>query len=882
MLMKTRFLETKFHIPVWRENGVTRSRLLERLQKGLEKPHKFTLVCGPAGYGKTTLVSDWLYSLRNTECIAWLSLDKSDNDPLRFFSYWIGSFIHANESLGQRMNFPLDNLQATALHSLLDEIINNLSELDHSILMLLDDYHLITNAILHEALEYFLDHQPEQVHFVLVSREDPPFPLARMRARGQMTEIRAHDLRFSSQEASQFFKDSMKLDLPAQSVNDLEKRTEGWAVGLQLAGLAIQSLPNPQEFIESFRGSHRYVLDYLAEEVLRQLGKDIHDFLVRTSILDRLNASLCNKLTDRNDSQSVLIALEKSNLFINPLDDERQWYRYHHLFADYLQTELSKPELDELYKKAALWHEEYDLVYEAVKYALSCSDIDFVADVIERALKMDATWSGGNLTLLSSWLDALPPKLFNHRPWLNLNASRVLYLSGKFDIAEQRINETEQTLKSLPEIPDAERETILALAALNRGSIAAVRGDVKQAIEQATFAQSQLPQDNHLAHARAFFDLGLAYELSSQPELAIKNYLKSSVEAMQAGVRFLAIHANCAAAQVQISMGQLSLAEQTCRETIQIAAGERISPLGLAWIILGIITLERNDLSETDQLLQNGISLARVGGLIDDVVLGLVSLAHLRAYQGDSKNMDAIMQEAKSLMQTYGVERMSVLISAYHARMQLFLGNRLAATQWANEYQSKYQESLHEYIDLTLARILLATNQFNSLPDILHKNLEKAIAAQKKHTCIEVMLLLGLYHHSQNETQTALEWIEKSIQLAAPEGFVRLFLDEGKPLLDLLPRVRHTAPKFVNALIGNGNSENEPTSPLIAQLPDPLSEQEIRVLKLIVAGKSNQEIAGELVISVGTAKWHVHNVLQKLNVSNRPQAIARARELNID
>ena len=438
----------------------------------------------------------------------------------------------------------------------------------------------------------------------------------------------------------------MKLDLTPQAVDDLEKRTEGWAVGLQLAGLALQSLPDPQKFIETFRGSHRYVLDYLAEEVLRQQGEEIRRFLAQTSVLERLNASLCNALTERSDSQTVLTRLEQSNLFIIPLDNERDWYRYHHLFADYLRTELSKSEAADLYKKSALWHEENDLVHEAVKYALASADADFAADVIERALDRHSTWSGGNVALLSSWLDALPPQVFQSRPRLGLNSSRVLYLSGRFDLAEQRINQTEQTLKSLPDTP--EREQMLALAALYRGSIAAVHGDCEQAIEQITFAQSRIPRENHLAHARAFFSLGVAYEIAEQTDIAVQNYLQSSDEAQSAGVLFLAVNALGAAAQIQIKQGHLRLAEQSCRQAIQLAEGARIAPLGLAWSLLGGIALERNDIPSAEQYLQDGIALSRQGGLVDDLVLGLAFLARLRTYQGDAANAIAATQEITS------------------------------------------------------------------------------------------------------------------------------------------------------------------------------------------------------------------------------------------
>lgn len=878
--MTIRLLATKFHIPPWRAAAVNRPRLLERLSAGLRENRKLTLVSAPAGYGKTTLVTGWIHSLAQeggSLRLAWLSLDEADNDPARFLSYWLAAFQQADGAIGENIQPLLDLPQLPPATILLDELLNELAALEAPILLALDDYHLITHPHIHEALEYFITHQPAPIHLVLTTRADPPLPLARLRARGQMTEIRARDLRFTPEEARRFFDLSLNLSLAEETLRALDERTEGWAAGLHLAGLALQNQTGAlrQRFIDTFRGSHRYVLDYLAEEVIRQQGEEIRAFLTQTSILDRFTAAACSALTGRADAQAVIAYLEQANLFIVPLDDERTWYRYHHLFSDYLRTLLNPPEQIELNKKAAAWHEANDLMVEAVQYALASADPDFAADVIERALTKDTTWSGGNVALLSSWLDALPPQALLSRPQLSLNASHILYLSGRFELAEKCIAQTEQALTSVPDTPGAEQ--MLALAALYRGSIASVRGDARQAIEQTTFAQARLPRENHLAHARAFFSLGLAYELSGQTGLAVQNYLQSSDEATSAGVLFLAVHARCAAAQVQISQGRLHLAEQTCREAIQLAAGRRMAPLGLAYSILGGIALERNDLAAAGQLLQDGITLARQGGLLDDVILGLVFLSRVRAVQGNPTGALATFQEASSLIQAYGIQRISNLAAAHLARLQLYMGQKQAAAQWAVEYQSIRATSPHEFAELTLARVLLATGELEAIPAILHPLLARATTAGQNQACIEVMLLLALFHQAQKDTPAALAWLGWSLRLAAPEGYARIFLDEGQPLLDLLPGARNNAPEFVNTLL----DKSQAASGALAALPDPLSEQEQRVLRLIVAGKSNQEIAAELVISVGTAKWHVHNILQKLGVGNRPQAIARARELGL-
>ena len=877
--MTDRFLETKFHIPPWRSDGVIRPRLLEELQAGLMEQRKLTLVSAPAGYGKTTLITSWLYSLTETTRNIWLSLEKSDNELARFLSYWAAAWNRISDFELQNILELLEAPQLPPFQNILDEIINALALLEEPATLVLDDYHIITNSLIHEMLEYFLEHQPPQAHLVIITRSDPPLPLARLRARRQMVEIRANDLRFTEEEASHFFNQSMQLALEDEDIHALEMRTEGWAVGLQLAALALKNLPDPQSFVETFRGSHRYVLDYLAEEVIRQQRDDIREFIIQTSILERFNAESCEALTGHPNSQSLLSELEQANLFLIPLDDERVWYRYHHLFADFLRTELSKAETKKLYKKAALWHEENDLLSEAVQYAITSGDLEFLADVIDRGLKNDTIWSGGNLTLYAAWLDVLPPQAFHSRPELSLNATHILYLLGRFDLAEKQINQTEQTLQALPS--STEKDQMLAQASLYRGAIASVRGDTQQAIEKITFAQERLPREKHLLQARGFFSLGVAYEISGQTELAVQNYLKSSEEAQFVGELFLVIHSLCAAAQVQISQGQLNRAEQVCQQAIQIAGGKRFPPLGLAESILGSIALERNDLTVAEEFLQDGIALSRRGGLADDVILGQSYLARVHAYQGRVSNAFEIIQEVNAIIQSYGVERMSMLAAAFTANLELYTGQERTATQWAEKYQDVRGEQPHEFAELTLVRVLLKTGDRENIPSILDALLKRGQAQGRVRTVIESMILMALFHRAEKDIPAALDWLSQALGLAAPEGFIRIFLDEGTALLDLLPKARQAAPELVDAILSIQQAESDSHPSPLDQLLDPLTPQEMRILKLLMAGKSNQEIADELVISVGTAKWHVHNILQKLGVSNRSQVIVRAKELGL-
>ncbi|MFP4440422.1 MAG: LuxR C-terminal-related transcriptional regulator [Chloroflexaceae bacterium] len=880
--MSNQFLTTKFHIPPWRATAISRPRLLERLTAGLRDNRKLTLVSAPAGYGKTTLITGWLHALAQADAdrrVTWLALGDADNDPARFLYYWLAAFQQVDASLNEKLQplVSLPHLPPTTV--LLDTLLNELAAHTSPLLLTLDDYHVITQPDIHAALDYFIGHQPAHVHLVLTTRADPPLPLARLRARGQMTEIRARDLRFTPEEAHQFFAGALSLPLAAEALQALDERTEGWAAGLHLAGLALQNQPDLQRFITTFRGSHRYVLDYLAEEVLRRQGEEVRAFLTQTSILDRFNADACSALTGRADAQAVIAHLERVNLFVVPLDDERIWYRYHHLFADYLRTLLTRPEQAALNRRAATWHAANGLPVEAVQYALAAADAGFAADVIERALQEDTTWSGGNVALLSSWLDALPPQALRDRPRLSLNAARILYLAGRFDQAEACIAQTEQTPAAQPE--PTETEQMRALAALYRGSIAAVRGDAQQALAQTHFAQARLPRADHLAHARALFSLGPAYELSGQTALAVQNYIQSSEEATAAGVLFPAIHARCAAAQAQIIQGRLHLAEQSCHAAIELAGVARLAPLGLAWSIRGGIALERNDLATAGQHLQEGIAPARQGGLMDDVVVGLAFLARLHAYQGDPTGALATIGEAQSIIRGYGVERMNMLAAAHRARLLLYLGQQAAAAEWATAYQAVRGDAPRAFEELTLARILSATGTLDPLPAILQPLLEQAEAAGHGQTWIEALLLLGVFHQARQDTPAALDRLEQALRRAAPEDYARIFLDVGQPLFALLPQARHAAPQFVDTLLSMGRPAGATPATPQAHLPEPLSDQELRVLRLIVAGKSNREIAAELVITVGTAKWHVHNVLQKLGVNSRPKAIARARELGI-
>ncbi|KPL72049.1 hypothetical protein ADN00_16350 [Ornatilinea apprima] len=873
--MNIRLLSTKFHTPAGRETGVPRQRLLERLNHGLAEQRKLSLVSAPVGYGKTTLVSDWCRSLGDTVSFGWVTLDDKENDPERFLCYWLALFQQMDEATREPIQILFTLPQFPPMTIVMDDLLNILADLPTRLVVVLDDYHLIHNPQIHDALDYFLDHLPSQVHLVVITRQDPPLSLARMRARGQMTEIRAHDLRFSTEEAQRFFAQSLKLHLSADVLETLEERTEGWAAGLQLAGLALQNQADPQRFIETFRGSHRYVLDFLAEEVIRQQKEDIRVFLAQTSVLERFNAASCAALTGRMDAQEVLNHLEQANLFLIALDDERIWYRYHPLFSDYLRTMLAKPEWVELNQKASAWHEANDLIVEAVQYALASGDLVFSAEAIERAMQEESVWSAGNLSLLTGWLDALPVSILQSRPQLNLDAAHLFYLAGRFEQAESRIAEAEQALQAGPTTQQGEQQ--LALASLYRGCIASVRGEVSQALELITHAKGRISPDHHMAHARALFNLGLVYEITEQLDQAVQHYLGSVVEAKLAGVRYFAVHGLCAAAQVQVMQGQLTTAEQSCQEAVQLLAGDQDPSLGLAYSILGAIALEKDQLDCCEEYLEKGLALSRKGGLLDDMIYALAQSIKLRVANRQYEEAKAFVQEIQSQMKPLGIPRITVMSEAILARIQLTSGDMQAAFQWAEQYLASRETSSHEFAELTLARILLAKKQWGLLEEILNPLLEKAEKSGRLLAQIEILMLIGRYHQARGDQEQSLAFLKKALDLARPQGLIRVFLDEGQPMLALLSKL----PGLPDEI--SKRTRTTPKRPENQQdaLVEPLSDQELRILRLVVAGKTNQEIAAVLYISVGTAKWHVHNIFQKMGVNNRAQAIARSRELNL-
>ena len=903
--MATPLLTTKLHIPPVRPELVVRPRLIERLNAGLVSRRNLTLVSAPAGYGKTTLVNVWLRSTGRP--FAWISLDEGDNDLIRFLSYLVAAFRRVDDGIGQAAQHLLEAPQLPPVEPLLTELINDIVTQSLSFTLVLDDYHTIMELAVHEAVRFLLERQPPQMHLVIVSRQDPPLPLSRLRGRGQVTEIRQSDLCFTLEEATTFLNQSMGLNLKTSEVAALDAHTEGWIAGLQMAAFALQSrmadggTDSVSRFIDSFSGRHHFILDYLTDEVLRHQPEPIYRFLLRTSILERMCGSLCDALTGQaaedksalTSSQQILEHLQHANLFVVPLDEERRWYRYHRLFAELLRARLQEVEsgqVPRLHLRAAQWYDQNALLAEAVHHALAIPDFDLAADVIERAILKATAWPSINVATFLEWLRVLPDDVVLPRPRLRLFASRVFYLSGQREETERILQELSDSLQDAPSIPDA--ENILGPVIVDRASYAAVRGDVRQAIEFAHQAMTYWPENNVMMQMRVSSILGLAHFRAGNMPEAGRAFSQAIAAAMAANLGFVAVPLVCNLAEVQIVQGELRQAFQTCQQALEMAIvdGTRTSVAGFAGLELSKILYEQNDLPAAERYASEGLDLLIQSGTTDSFGIGHALLARVRQALGDDAGALAAIQRAVQITQGFDIARVATLIGAYQARIWLAQDKRDLAARWARDYgQLGETEYLREFEDLTLARVLLAQDKPSAALTLLDALLPPAEAAGRMGTVIEISALRALALRALGDMDEALGALERALQLAEPEGYARVFIDEGEPMAELLRygAARTIAPEYVRRLLQAfgireyGNMGEERPSPHTPTLIEPLTDREMQVLQLLADRLSNSEIAQRLFISLPTVKSHTRNIYGKIGVHNRKEAVVRARALGI-
>ena len=909
--MSTPILATKLYIPPPQPRVVLRPHLIEHLNEGLQR--KLTLISAPAGFGKTTLLGEWLAG--HDRPAAWLSLDGGDNDPSRFLSYLVAALQTIAENIGEGVLGVLVSPQPPPAESVLTSLLNEIATIEVDFVLVLDDYHVIDTTPVDDALTFLIEHLPPRMHLVIATREDPHLPLARLRVRGQLTELRAADLRFAPEEAAEFLNQIMGLNLSAENIAALETRTEGWIAGLQLAALSMRGREDVPGFIRAFAGDNRYIVDYLVEEVLQRQPERMRSFLLQTSILDRLNGSLCDAVTDQEEGSVLLETLERGNLFVVPLDDKRHWFRYHHLFADVLFAHLRAEQPDQvstLHRRASEWYEHNGLPADAIRHALAAEDFERAADLVE--LAWPAMRRGRQEAALLGWLKVLPDELFHVRPVLGVAYAHVLLASGEFEGVEDRLRYAERWLDTTADMSeraegpsaamivmdDEEFRRVPGTIAIARAALALARGDVPETVTLSRRALELAPQDDHLTRGGAAGFLGLAYWTSGELEAAHRTYADGMAHLQRAGNISDAINGAIALAAIRIAQGRLREAMHTYERGLQLAA-EQGNPVmrGTADMYVGMSELERerNDLEAATQRLLRSKELGEHTGFPQNRYRWRVAMARIKEAQGDLYGALALLDEAERLYMSDFSPNVRP-IAALKTRVWVAQGRLGEALGWALERGLSAHDDLsyvREFEHVTLARVLLARyksdreeRSIHEATGLLERLLKAAEEGGRMGSVSEILVLQALTHEAQGDGPSALVPLKRALTLAEPEGYVRVFVDEGRPMAQLLAEAAADGimPDYAARLLAafkaeEHKSEDEPDVSPALPLIETLSQRELEVLRLVAQGLSNREIGERLFLAIITVKGHNRNIFRKLQVRRRTEAVARARELGL-
>ncbi len=902
-------LATKLYVPGPQPGFVARPRLVERLEEGLVRG--LLLVCAPAGFGKTVLLADW--ARRGGRPVAWLSLDAADNDPARFWRHVVAALDRVRPGIAEQIAPLLGPPAPASFEGLVTALVNELATQPDQMLLVLDDYHLVEAPPVHASLGFLLEHRPPGLLLALTSRADPPLGLARLRARGRLAELRAADLRFTAEEAAALLHAAVGPDLPEAAVAALTARTEGWVAGLQLAGLSLRGQADVVGFVASFSGSHRYVLDYLAEEVLDRQPDEVREFLLATSVLERLSGPLCEAVTGRSDGQALLEQVERANLFLQPLDEVRGWWRFHQLFADLLRARLQQQQpkrVPELHRAAAGWSEANGLADDAVRHALAAGDAAWAARLAER--HADALLLRGEGATVARWLAALPAELLGSQPRLLLVQARLALLSGRVAGVDELLDDAERAFAETadePFEPSTGRAASLlanvpATIALDRAYLAELSGDAERALALAFRALAELADDEWMLASNASGYLALAEWLGGRPAEAERLLSSTIAQWLRAGQRPLAVRGWHHLGQVQRAQGRLDAALGTYQQALEVAAppGQPALPgAGMAQVGLAEVAYQRGELDAALEDVTEGIARCRQLVYTPPLATGLATLAWIRQAQGDPAGaLDAIGQ-AERVAPSHGMATLLNPAPAQQARLLLAHGDLAAAARWTKQRGLDADDEPsypHEPEYLVLARLLLAQDRPDQALGLLERLHASAAAQGRLGSLIEIQALRALALAGSGEEAGALAVLAEALMLACPQSYVRVFADEGAPMgallgrlvtaqrtqqtgaggvpLDCLARLlrafdaTHAAPHA-----GRGATAAVPG------LVDPLTDREVEVLGLLAAGRSNQRIAEELVVTLDTVKKHVSHVMDKLGAANRTEAVARARELGL-
>ena len=906
---ETPLLATRMLMPRTPARVVSRMHVGARLQRGMERP--LTLLTAPPGFGKTTALAAWA---RQVEApVAWVSLDSSDNDPGQFWAYVLAALEQASPGVTGGALTMLRSLQAPPLPVVLRALFNALVAAPHEIVLALDDYHHITEPAIHETLASLLDHPPARLHLYLASRGEPPLPLARLRARDAVNELRSDDLRFRLDEVAEFLSEVMETPLPFEDVLALAERSDGWVAGLQFAGLSLQRHSDPAAFVAAFSGSNRNVMQYLGDEALAAQPPDVRAFLLRTALLDRMCAPLCDALTGEKNGRAMLERLARANLFVVALDDEGRWYRYYHLFADLLRHHLREeaPELlPELRRNAARWLEADGQLTEAIQHLFAIADFDEAAALMERIA--NDLMRRGDVATMISLLEQFPDDALAARPELSLSLAEALYARGQLAAAGERIASAERAVAQMVGATGLEqrrKRLLIGQIACDRAVLASMRGEADAAIACAQTAIDNLADDDSLRRAGAFITVGHAQRLKGDLAAADDAYAQANRLSNAAGSPFLAALAIDMRTLVAMARGQLHLVADLSRQIIAMAEsqGEGARSLaGNAWANLGWRLYEWNDLDGAEQAYRTAITLGEQWGDIEDQVNGYLWLSLVCQARGEPGEANASLRRAQSLLDTVEQEGQSFpwlppLAAATAVRLAIAQGRLTEANRLMEDLRREHRANvtIRPLVELTNARVLLAQGAVMEARTQLDELLPNVVAVGQTAYEIDMRMLLALAWQASGETTPALESLAQAITQAMPEGYIRLFLDEGAPLLALLRRLREqpgvradVAGYCTKLLVMAGEESAEKYKEYTAlpnrrarrahpELLEPLSAREMEVLTLLAEGYSNQEIASHLVVALSTVKTHVHHLYAKLQAPDRLRAVTRARRLGL-
>ncbi|MFQ4139236.1 LuxR C-terminal-related transcriptional regulator [Nodosilinea sp. PGN35] len=898
--MATPLLLTKLHRPSPRSHLVRRDRILQTLQQGLGS--RLILVSAPAGFGKTTALSEWAQQTQPP--VSWLALDERDNDPTRFWNYLVAALQKADRPLGEATLSMVQSPELIPFEAFLTPLLNELTQLQSDLVLVLDDYHVITTPAIHEGLGFLLEHLPTAVRMAIATRIDPPLPLARWRVRSQLTELRATDLRFTDAEATIFLQQSLSHPLTEAQVANLQQQTEGWIAGLQLAMLFLRDAVQPTALLETFGGTQRYVLDYLVEEVLDRQPAPVRQFLLQTAILEQLCGSLCAAVIDAatvNGTQA-LEQLERQNLFVVPLDDERTWYRYHHLFAEALRHQLQRTEPDlvlDCHRRAAQWYERQGYIADALHHAIAAQAFDYAAQLIEQEMQTSEN-PRLDAIVLSDALAALPSDLVQARPWLLAAKSWVGFTTSQFAEAVAVIEQMEQLLEE--NTSETENlDQLWGLVVALKGMKARQQGNNAESVAFMEKALQLLPQNYSWLRSLILLNLGVTYFVDDNYEAARRLLPEVSRIGRVRGAADPAIAGLYLQAQFLGLRGQLTEAIALCQQGLDLATERRwlATYAGvLVQVALADLLRQQNQLETAAYHLNQSIDRA-IQNQQPGLMMGYITLARVRQAQGDLASAWTALRQAERCQVWLWPTILPV--EACKARLHLAEGNVNAAMAWVETSGLTVEDALHynttekcptaaELIYLIYARVLLAYGQQTSSTSALQAALRLLTRLQtliekggRTLRLMEALILQALIWQAQDEQTQALDCLQQALQIPRQDNDIHLFLDEGKAMVDLLSIAASNSvqSREMASLLAAFEVRPEPKPPVVQLLIEPLSDRELEVLNYLAMGMTNQAIADELYVSLAAVKWHARNIYGKLAVKNRTQAVAKARELGI-